>query len=82
MKLVNKILGCIVLIIGFSTTALAAYDPNAKEETTPPPAEGPLTLQQTPPIMNIGKPLETPAPAATHPAPTATNQEPAPTAQE
>lgn len=60
----------------FALNAFAAVDPAAKEETTPPSAEGALPADSIPPI-NVGK-LATPAapqtlaPAANRNAPTQT----------
>lgn len=53
----------ITLFLVFAPACFAA-DMAAKEDTTPPPAEGALTLDQIQPITTIGKPA-TAAPAPT-----------------
>lgn len=74
---------CITLATTIWTQALFAADINAKEETAPLSAEGALTMEQVPPISNIGKPAPvptvkpTPAPEPTVaplPEPTVTPQ--------
>ena len=54
MKVFKKILYFIfsVLIMGLSFNTYA-LDQMAKEEKTPPPAEGALTTDQIPPIYNM-----------------------------
>lgn len=75
---IKKLLGSITGILFLCTiqTALAA-DPFIKEETTLPPAEGGLNVNQIPPIAMTGKTPPTaptgqvPAPQAMPSAPTA-----------
>lgn len=43
------------LILCFFSMTAFALDQVAKEETTPPPAEGALTPEQTLPLSHIGK---------------------------
>lgn len=76
MKL-KKILGLLILLTGSNLAVMAyAADATAKEETTPPPAEGALTANQIPPISTLGKPIA-PAPKANP----ATNATPTPAGQ-
>ena len=60
-----------VVMLSFSITAIAApaVATTAREETTPPGPEGPLSANQIPPIMNIGAqlPVKPAAPAAPSP---------------
>lgn len=65
----KKSLGLVLLCGGFAINAMAA-DNAAKEDFTPPAAEGALTTDQIPPISNIGKPMTTPAQPATTTMPT------------
>jgi hypothetical protein len=60
MKL-KMVLGLLVTLTSVSFACTAnANDAVAKEETTPPPAEGALTADQIPPISSLGKPITTP----------------------
>jgi hypothetical protein len=60
MKLLRRIL--FFSVVSFITMNVYALDQMAKEEMTPPPAEGALTINQLPPIYSANK--ETPkAPA-------------------
>jgi len=63
--MINKFIGNVVLILGitlgFISSAIAADASVAKEETTPPIAEGPLTLEQIPPLADSAKSITTPA---------------------
>jgi hypothetical protein len=65
MKLKNQI-GILfgMSFVFFNSVVLA--DTIIKDETTPPVAEGPLTVEQIPPLTNIGKlqPPEQKTPAA------------------
>ena len=72
-----------IVVSGFFTLTALAAEPIAKEETTPPPAEGPFTSDQIPPYnsMPANKALQQLKPTSngeiptppTHSAPTATN---------
>lgn len=85
----KKSLGQLILLSAMLSTPILAADINAKEDTTPPPAEDILTMEQIPPISNIGKPITatpvapstaTPQPTvAPLPAPTVEPAAPAPT---
>ncbi|MHB1949096.1 MAG: hypothetical protein ACYCQI_13390 [Gammaproteobacteria bacterium] len=90
MKL-KKYLGLLLVLLSgsFAVNTMAA-DNAAKEDLTPPAAEGPLTADQIPPISNIGKPMATqpqgstmsPATSTTMPAaPTTIPSSPAPAGQ-
>lgn len=59
-----------VLVCLFSLNAFAE-DKAAKEDITPPPMEGALTVEQIPPIASLPQ-GETPAPTETPEAPPAT----------
>lgn len=59
-----------LLLSCFTLTAFA-IDSVAKEDTTPPTAEGPLTANQIAPIISIPAPLAPPQAAAPTPTPPA-----------
>ncbi len=58
-----KLLAGSVILASFCLSSISfAADPAAKEDTTPPAAEGPLTAEQTPPINVSNPPATTPVP--------------------
>jgi hypothetical protein len=62
------------LSLGLISLSAAAADQVAKEETTPPPAEGALSADQIPPISHLGTnpaPTTTPPPTPSTPPPLA-----------
>lgn len=60
----------LLVLLAATFNCFAADQQAVTVDTTPQPAEGPLTLQQIPPISEVGKPLEMKeqaAPAAANP---------------
>lgn len=53
----------IAFLIGSMSLTTFAADQAAQEETTPPPAEGAITLEQIPPIDSAKKTSPSPATA-------------------
>lgn len=56
------------IILGFCVACVSlssfAADQVVKEETTPPAAEGAITVDEIPPLISSNKPAVAPAPAA------------------
>jgi hypothetical protein len=67
MKLAKKIFILSTVMVMMNTYSFAAANNPAKEDTTPPAAEGPLAADQIQPITNIGAPV-TPPPTTASPS--------------
>lgn len=57
----RKFIGLFALLI--ACHAFAANNNPAKEDTTPPAAEGILPADKIPPLLSLDKPASTPTPA-------------------